>query len=85
METIDLPLAEPSLRDPGFRHAFTGEWYFGLVPFLQAGVHHASTNQCLASPGGIDGRWCHQIGVFLRLRELWRTPREQPKAEGVID
>ncbi len=86
MEHLDRPLAAPNARDGGFRHVFASEWYLAFVPFLQMGLNHASSNQCLSSPID-DGRWCHQIGAFLRLGGRWshQAPEEPQPTSNSID
>jgi hypothetical protein len=82
MEQLSFPNAPEETRDAGFRHLFASEWYFGFARVIQMGFHHASTNQCMgAAPAG-DPRWCHQLGIFVRLRERWvkETPEPPPRA-----
>ena len=79
-EQLQLPLEPKTRPEIGFRHALASEWYFAFVPMLQVGLHHASTDRCVTPPGAEGGRWCHQLGFFLRAGGGWSAKKEAPEA-----
>src|SRR6185503_21193367 len=97
-EHLSLPLAAQTRPEIGFQHAITTEWFFAFVPALHFGVHHASTDRCMATPPADRGAWCPQLGAFLRVGERWSEkakgdddddarPRivDEPSAGPIID
>jgi hypothetical protein len=69
-EQLSLPIAG---TDAGFRSIYTTEWFLGLGSAMHLGFFHVSTDRCpvIVSP---TGEWCHQLGVFLRVRAETAPP-----------